>query len=230
MVKRDKVEKVERDVQRLVDRDDVSEVTRDRSRKVGGKEMIEIQGTRSLAVKGDAHEAYKANHSEEVGQGLYVKAMNVVVEGMSELTLKVGGSFVKLDSGGVTIVGSMIKLNSGGAAGQGTMCGAVPARSPLQAAPAASVTDGAVQQGVPDNRPTYKQPANPPPKTSWVELELVDEAGKPVPGEAYEVELPDGKIATGTTGADGTARISGFDPGTCKIRFPNLDKEAWEKI
>lgn len=38
----------------------------------------------------------------------------------SELTLKVGGSFIKLDAGGVTLVGAQLKLNSGGSAGTGS--------------------------------------------------------------------------------------------------------------
>ena len=25
------------------------------------------------------------------------------------------------------------------------------------------------------------------------------------------------------------ARIEGIEPGTCKVTFPRLDKEAWEK-
>src|SRR4029079_16560280 len=29
-------------------------------------------------------------------------------------------------------------------------------------------------------------------KKSWIEIELVDEKGRPVPGEAYVVTLPDG--------------------------------------
>lgn len=67
-------------------------------------------------------------------------------------------------------------------------------------------------------------------KTAWIEIELVDEEDEPVPGEKYEIELPDGSVAKGTLNGDGLARIDGIDPGTCQITFPNLDKEAWEKI
>ena len=66
-------------------------------------------------------------------------------------------------------------------------------------------------------------------KTSWIEIELVDEEGNPVPGEAYKVTLPDGKVASGTLDAKGFCRIEGIDPGTCQITFPKLDKDAWEK-
>ena len=66
-------------------------------------------------------------------------------------------------------------------------------------------------------------------KTSWIEIELVDEEDEPVPSEKYEIKLPDGSVAKGTLDGNGFARIEGIDPGTCEITFPNLDKDAWEK-
>lgn len=66
-------------------------------------------------------------------------------------------------------------------------------------------------------------------KVSWVEIEMVDDDGQPVPGVPYEVTVPDGSVATGTLDENGFARIDGIDPGECKIKFPTLDKEAWER-
>ncbi len=51
--------------------------------------------------------------------------MNLVIESGTTLTLKVGGSFINLNAGGVYISGPMILLNSGGAAGTGA--GSTPA-------------------------------------------------------------------------------------------------------
>ncbi|GAC19603.1 hypothetical protein [Paraglaciecola arctica] len=65
--------------------------------------------------------------------------------------------------------------------------------------------------------------------TSWVEFELLDEEDSPVPGEKYEIELPDGKVAKGTLDGDGFARIDGIKPGECKVCFPEYDKESWYK-
>ena len=65
-------------------------------------------------------------------------------------------------------------------------------------------------------------------KKSWIEVELVGEDDKPIPGEKYEITLPDDTVATGTLDDKGFARIDGIEPGDCKISFPNLDKEAWE--
>ena len=68
-------------------------------------------------------------------------------------------------------------------------------------------------------------------KSSWIEIEMVDEDNKPVPGESYRITLPDGEtIAEGTLDDKGFARLDGIEPGTCKITFPDLDKDAWEPV
>jgi type VI secretion system secreted protein VgrG len=67
-------------------------------------------------------------------------------------------------------------------------------------------------------------------RKSWIEIELLDEEKNPVPGEAYRITLPDGDtVAEGTLDEKGFARVEGIEPGTCKITFPRLDKDAWEK-
>lgn len=66
-------------------------------------------------------------------------------------------------------------------------------------------------------------------KLSWIEIELVDEANKPVPGEPYKITTSDNKVAEGTLDNKGFARVEGIEPGTCKVTFPKLDKDAWEK-
>jgi hypothetical protein len=66
-------------------------------------------------------------------------------------------------------------------------------------------------------------------KKSWIEIKLVGEDKKPIPGEAYRITLPDGALAEGTLDDKGHARIEGIEPGTCQITFPKLDQEAWER-
>lgn len=65
-------------------------------------------------------------------------------------------------------------------------------------------------------------------KTAWIEVELVGEDKKPIPGERFRVTLPDGSVAEGTLSDKGTVRLEGFEPGSCKITFPDLDQDAWE--
>ena len=50
-----------------------------------------------------------------------------------------------------------------------------------------------------------------------------------MPGERYRIELPDGSTAEGTLDEKGQARVEGIEPGNCKITFPDLDQDAWEK-
>jgi type VI secretion system secreted protein VgrG len=67
-------------------------------------------------------------------------------------------------------------------------------------------------------------------KTSWIAIEMKDEADQPVVGEAYQITLPDGEtVASGSLDEKGCARVEGIESGSCKITFPNLDKSAWEE-
>jgi type VI secretion system secreted protein VgrG len=67
-------------------------------------------------------------------------------------------------------------------------------------------------------------------KKSWIAIRMVDQEDRSVPGERYRITLPDGEtVAEGTLDDKGCARIEGFEPGSCKITFPDLDNSAWEE-
>jgi hypothetical protein len=179
--------------------------------------------------------------------------MQVVIEASTGITLKVGGNFITIDPSGVAVKGTLIQLNSAGLALSGTAGSLVSPLSPTQALEAVKADPGALaaplarktmapaplslQQLAPIVRrtPASDAPTHDPnaednrEKKSWIEIELLDEAGQPVPGEAYRITLPDGTtVAEGTTDEKGRARVDHIDPGTCKVTFPNLDKDAWE--
>lgn len=67
-------------------------------------------------------------------------------------------------------------------------------------------------------------------KTSWIEIEMIDEADDPVAGVKYEIKLPDGTVASGVLDNNGFARVDGIEPGQCEVGFPELDKDAWKGI
>ena len=67
------------------------------------------------------------------------------------------------------------------------------------------------------------------PQKTWIEIQLVDADGKPVPNEPYRIEAPDGTVTEGCTDSNGVARVDGIDPGNCKISFTALDQQAWSK-
>lgn len=77
--------------------------------------------------------------------------------------------------------------------------------------------------------PTEEEKEEKKEELSWIEIELVDEEDEPVPGERYKVILSDKTVAEGTLDEKGFARIDGIPKGDCKVTFPDIDKEAWEK-
>ncbi|WP_285275609.1 type VI secretion system tip protein VgrG [Halopseudomonas bauzanensis] len=89
---------------------------------------------RKTEIKADDHLTVANNQHIKLGTGQFIEAGNeihyyagnkLVIDAGMELTAKAGGSFVKIDPRGVTLVGPNVKLNSGGSAGSGS--GAAPA-------------------------------------------------------------------------------------------------------
>jgi hypothetical protein len=68
------------------------------------------------------------------------------------------------------------------------------------------------------------------PRRYWIEIELAGEDGRPIPWEAYRIELPNGETATGYLDGNGRARIENIaDSGDCKVSFPAVDQDAWDR-
>jgi type VI secretion system secreted protein VgrG len=76
--------------------------------------------------------------------------------------------------------------------------------------------------------PTPDTPVSPE-KTHWIAIELIDELGKHVPYEDYRITLPDGTVIEDSLDKKGRAKITGIDQGTCKVSFPNRDKDVWKR-
>jgi len=73
-------------------------------------------------------------------------------------------------------------------------------------------------------RPSEKQKE----KKDWIEIILVDEEGKPMPGVRYRITPPNGSPVEGRLNEHGQAGLYQIDSGNCKITFPDLDKDVWE--
>ncbi len=70
-----------------------------------------------------------------------------------------------------------------------------------------------------------------PSSNDWVAIELIDEADWPVAGEEYCVTLPSGALARGYLDRSGKALLSGLRSAQgCKLGFPDLDRDVWERI
>lgn len=61
----------------------------------------------------------------------------------------------------------------------------------------------------------------------WIEIELKDEDGDPVPKAKYELTLPDGTKKTGRLNAEGFARVNNIPDGECQVCFPDYDYSSW---
>jgi type VI secretion system secreted protein VgrG len=184
--------------------------------------------------------------------------MQVVIEAMTGMTLVVGGNFITIDSTGVTIFGTMVNINSGGSPLSGSPGSAVSPLSPTDPDIAATANPGdndvptaspgtlattsagdvsfiagsaaggssSAASDAPTHNPNALENQD---KTHWIEIQLNDEEGNPVPGEPYKITLPDGTtVADGTLDDKGHARVTNLDPGTCQVTFPNLDQDTWK--
>ena len=244
VVQRDAINETHRNQSTYVKQDRMTEVGRDCSLKVTGKQAIAIEGSRSTQIGGAVADSFKS-HSESVNSSYYLNAAStVVIEAGAMITLRVAGSSITLSGAGVTIDGPQVRINSGGAPGAGTAASMVSPAQVLTAAVADNASSGEMGRhqvgkhsplaelrgtqapGMSTHDPDSEQNKD---KRHYIEVQFSDEHGQPVAGETVALELPDGSTYTGSTDEKGLLKVSGLDAGNCKIRFPNLDSNAWEE-
>ncbi|REL27694.1 type VI secretion system tip protein VgrG [Thalassotalea euphylliae] len=103
IVKNDQLERVDNNRNEEVKADHIEKIGKDRHLKVAGKEAKKITGSLSLTVVGDVAQVFKKNHSQEITDDSYIKATNICIEATDNITIKVGGSFIAIDSNGIKI-------------------------------------------------------------------------------------------------------------------------------
>lgn len=218
-------------------------VEKDEGRAIGGNQAIEVGGTRCLYVKSDVVDTLDANHKHEVAATYACKANNIQLDAASEIELKCGGSSIVLTPGGVYIVGPTVYINSGSGPSVGSVSasayGPATAEDPSAAqstspgkdtrydGPSKPVAAAEAPKEVPGHEFEEEKPKEKP--THFIEIELVDEAGRPVAGEPFEVTTSDGQVKHGVTDANGRARINGIPAGDNQISFTKLDSDAWRR-
>jgi type VI secretion system secreted protein VgrG len=102
-VAQDQLVKIGNNLNETVGADHKEKIAKDRHLSVDGKEAKKIGGSLSLTVQGDVNEAFKAKHSEQTTGDYYLKAQNVVIEGLQNITLSVGGSYIAIEPAGIEI-------------------------------------------------------------------------------------------------------------------------------
>lgn len=103
VVETDKIEHVKNDRHETVDNHHVEKIGGDRNLKVEGMEAKAVKKSLSLTVDDDVVEVFKKNHSEQVTKDYYIKGTNLVIEGTTNVTLKVGQSYIAIESSGIEI-------------------------------------------------------------------------------------------------------------------------------
>jgi len=87
-----------------VDNDHIEEIKNDRNLKVGGKEAKEVVGSQSLKVTGAVAEEFKDSHSEVTTKDYFLQADNIVIEGKTHITIKVGKNAIVIEKSGISIL------------------------------------------------------------------------------------------------------------------------------
>ena len=65
---------------------------------------------------------------------------------------------------------------------------------------------------------------------SWIEVRLVDPAGEPIPGERFELRLPDQSLFKGRLDAHGSVRFDAIVAGQASITFPGIEAQEWTPL
>lgn len=65
------------------------------------------------------------------------------------------------------------------------------------------------------------------PAHHWIQIEVVDDEGLPVPNVLVEIKKPDGRLTTQRTSSEGVLYLADLDPGQCEIRLLELDATSW---
>ncbi|MEH6491697.1 type VI secretion system Vgr family protein, partial [Halopseudomonas sp.] len=108
-----------------VEANSYSEFKAEEHRTTHSDRKTEIKANDHLTVGTSQHVKLGDSQLVKAGSEIHLSSgMKVVLEAGMEITFKVGGSFVKLDPSGVTLVGPSVKINSGGGPGNGS--GAAP--------------------------------------------------------------------------------------------------------
>ncbi|MDR0323329.1 MAG: type VI secretion system tip protein VgrG, partial [Treponema sp.] len=111
----------EKDVNAYVKNDWKEYILNEKHETVDKLRSTQLKDEDHLIVHKDRHAEYKTKWLAKAGLEIHFESGEKIVFGADdELTLKVGGSFIKLAGGDVTIVGAQVKINSGGSPGTGS--------------------------------------------------------------------------------------------------------------
>jgi type VI secretion system secreted protein VgrG len=124
--------------QKLVERDEHAVISGERRELISGALHLTIKGDRrelvegahSSTIDGDRNEDAGGRHAIAAGGEIHIQSgKQIVLEG-PDITLKAGGGFIRITSGGVFIDGPVVLIQKGGAPSDGSGCNPTPPEPP----------------------------------------------------------------------------------------------------
>jgi type VI secretion system secreted protein VgrG len=194
-------------------------VYKDRHTKIEGEDVQVVMGDRCTHVGGDHSDSVAGGRFTEIGGDQLIHAKNILIEADTAITIKGPGGF---------IVGNPVLINSGGAAasvsgGQSKDPKEPAAADKVQVGRDVTYTPGGHEFQAVEVEDLEK-------KKTFVEFQLLDALGNPVPNEPFEITTPEGVTQTGTTDGQGVAKVANIDVGTAKIRLPRRQDGEWRRL
>jgi type VI secretion system secreted protein VgrG len=118
----------------IIEKDRFELVKKHQHLQVKGDRNERVDGTVSLDVGMDLHQKVGSHFALAAEQAIHLKAgISLVIESGTNLSLKVGGSFISLTPGGIFIQGTLVNINSGGSPGSGAGAHPSPPKDPKEA-------------------------------------------------------------------------------------------------
>lgn len=66
--------------------------------------------------------------------------------------------------------------------------------------------------------------------STWISIQVVDAYDRPLSGQEYRIELPDGRVLEGAVDAEGIASVENIREGDCSVTLRGLEGESWEYV
>ena len=190
-----------------------------------------VTGNQTLVV--GKHEAPRAMTIRVEGTGTFSTEDTLELASNKGITLRCGKTSIRIGADGIELQGAMVRTTGD----KGGIEAGKDGVNIVTDTVTANITDKVVVQTAGSslaigtefrvdsakillNSPDKATEAPPPEKKPPTEIELKDDAGAPLAGQRFIIELNDGSQRTGVTDKDGKAKLD--LPSGGKIRFPEL--------
>ena len=206
-VKNDWKEHILRDKHLSVDRHGYVRTEGETHETLDGERKTELHANDNLTVHAASHTAIDGNWLRRVGVETHLYAgEKAVFEAGAEATLRGGSSWISFNPSGVAMGGARVSLGGSAGGGAGTPANPLlPFKTLWVESPHALTPFQDFLQ-----------------EETFIEFQLFDEEGSPIPNEEFILTLPDKSQYHGNLDQNGFIHIAHIKRGKCKIIFPRI--------